>query len=98
MRLGVGELLLDVLAGQSHVVDADAAVFDELGDGRLLRSGFEQFDFGLAQHEERRANLLVGHFLDRITFQTDHVFPIGDCLIKALHCNAKMLDVRYFHG
>ena len=59
---------------------------------------FEQFDLGLAQFEEGRAHLLVGHFLDRVTFQAQYVLPVGNRFIEALHCNAKMLNVRYFHN
>ena len=55
-------------------------------------------DLRLAQLEERRADFLVGNLFDRITFQTQYVFPIGNRLIQAFDCNAKMLNVRYFHN
>ena len=57
-----------------------------------------QLDLRLAQLEERRADFLVGNLFDRITFQTQYVFPIGNRLIQAFDCNAKMLNVRYFHN
>ena len=98
LGFGVGQLLLDVLDGECHVVDADAALLDEPCDRRILRRRFEQFDLGLAQFEEGRAHLLVGHFLDRVTFQAQYVLPVGNRFIEALHCNAKMLNVRYFHN
>ena len=98
LGLGVGELLLDVLAGQRHVVNADTAVFDELGDRGLLRRGLQQFDLGLPQHEERRADLLIGHLLDGVTLQSQYVFPIGNRLVETLHGDAKMLDMRNFHS
>ena len=59
-------------------------VLDVLGDGRFLRRGLQQLDLGLAQHEERRADLLVGDLFDRITFQAQYVFPIGNRLIQTL--------------
>ena len=80
------------------MVDADAALLDEPCDRRILRRRFEQFDLGLAQFEEGRAHLLVGHFLDRVTFQAQYVLPVGNRFIEALYCNAKMLNVRYFHN
>ena len=98
LRFGISQLLLDILAGQRHVVDADAAVLDVLGDGRVLRSGFQQLDLGLAEHEEGRADLLVGNLLDGIAFQAQYVLPVGNGFIQALHCDAKMLDMRNFHS
>jgi len=94
---GIGQLLLDVLAGESHVVDTDALVLDELGDGRLLRGGLEELNLRLTQHKEGCTNLLVGHLFDGITLQTQHVLPVGDCLVQALDGNAKVLNVRYFY-
>ena len=94
----IGQLLLDILAGECHVVDTDALVLDELGDGRFGRRRLEQLDLRLAQLEERRADFLVGNLFDRITFQTQYVFPIGNRLIQTFDCNAKMLNVRYFHN
>ena len=73
LGFGIGELLLDILAGKRHVVNTDTAVLDEFGDGRLLRSGFQQFDLGLPQHEKRRAHLLVGDLFDGIAFQAQYV-------------------------
>ena len=78
----IGQLLLDILAGECHVVDTDALVLDELGDGRFGRRRLEQLDLRLAQLEERRADFLVGNLFDRITFQTQYVFPIGNRLIQ----------------
>ena len=78
------------------MVDTDALVLDELGDGRFGRRRLEQLDLRLAQLEERRADFLVGNLFDRITFQTQYVFPIGNRLIQTFDCNAKMLNVRYF--
>ena len=98
LGLGVGELLLDILAGKRHVMNADTAVFDVLGDGRLLRSGLQQFDLGLTEHEERRADLLVCDLFDGIALQAQNVLPIGNCFIEALHRDAKMLDMRNFHS
>ena len=91
-------LLLDILAGKRHVMNADTAVFDVLGDGRLLRSGLQQFDLGLTEHEERRADLLVCDLFDGIALQAQNVLPIGNCFIEALHRDAKMLDMRNFHS
>ena len=98
LGLGVGELLLDVLASEGHVVAADAAVLDELGDGRLLGGRLQQLDLGLAQQEESRAHLLVGDLLDGVTLQTQHALPVGNGFIQALHSDAEMLDMRNFHN
>ena len=62
--LGGSELSLDILASESHVVDTYTLVLDVLGDGRILRSGLQELNLGLTQHEECRANLLGSHLLE----------------------------------
>ena len=60
--------------------------------------GSSNFDLGLPQHEERRADLLVGDLLDGIALQAQYVLPVGNRLVETLHGNAKMLDMRNFHS
>ena len=46
---------------EGDVVDAFAALFDELGDGAFGIAGFQQFNFAFADAEKRGGNMLALH-------------------------------------
>ena len=83
--LDFGECVCNsVLYGKSNVLDAaaPAIVGDEFSDGALRSSGFKKLYFSLSYFEKCCTDLLVGHFFDCKTFETEHVFVEGDCFIK----------------
>ncbi len=55
--------------------------------------GLEKFDLRVAHFEECGANLLVGDLFDVVTFESQHVFVVGDGFFEILYGDAEVLDV-----
>ena len=63
---------------EGDVVDALAAVLDELRDGALRTCRLQELDLGLAHLEEGGLYLLVGDLFDVVAFHPEDVLVIRD--------------------
>jgi len=96
--LGLRELVLDVVGGESDVMDAAVGIFfEKLGDGTLGRRGLEELEMGFADVEEGGANFLARHFLNVLASQAESFLVIGDRILKRSHRNAEMVNAPQ-HG
>ena len=96
--LGLRELALDVVGGESHVMNAAVGVFfEEFGDGALGRGRLEEFEMGFPDVEESGADLLAGHFLNMLALQAEGLFVVRDGVIQRAHRNAEMVNALQ-HG
>ena len=96
--LGLRELVLDVVGGESDVMDAAVGIFfEKLGDGTLGRGGFEEFEMGFADVEEGGADFLAGDFLDALALQAESLLVVGDGVLQRPHRNTEMVNALQ-HG
>ena len=72
LSLGISQLLLDILASESHVVNTYATILDILSNCRILRCGLQKLNLCLADLKERSLNLLVSNLLDCITLSRQY--------------------------
>lgn len=82
---------------KGDVMDAFAALLDELGDGALRAGRLQKLDLRLAKLEEGGLNLLVFHNLDVVTLSAQYFFVVRQLFLDALHGDAEMFDVGNFH-
>ena len=87
-----------ILNGESNMMNATSAVCHEFGYCALFACGFQEFEFHLAYFQEGSLHLLVGHFFNCVTLQSEYLLEIGKHLINALDCDAKMINTLDFHN
>ena len=91
--------------GGGRVIDGEGDVMQPLpplgkktGDGTVGGGGFQQLDLRLADPEERRADLLVGHLFDGIARCSEELLEDRDRIRKTPDGDADVFDVCWGHG
>lgn len=97
-RFGLGELANDVVAAKSHVMDAFAILREELRNGAIIRSRFEQFNVHFADGKEGGADFLRRHFLAVLALEAENGLVIFDGFVEGTNGNAEVVDFLDAHG
>ena len=77
---------------EGNVVNALAAIVEELLNGALGASRLEEFEFNFADLEESGLYLLVFYCFCFVNFQSEDVAEVGQYFVDALHGDAQMLN------
>jgi xanthine/uracil/vitamin C permease (AzgA family) len=77
---------------EGNVMNASAAVVEELLNGAFRASRLEKFNLHFAHLEESGLHLLVFYNLCFVNLQAENVLEIGQYFVDALHGDAQMLN------
>src|SRR3990167_9088048 len=90
------QVAVELLDLQRDVVNALAALRDELGDDGILRRGFEQLQARLAERQQGHAHLLAGKGLEAGDAQAEGVAVELQRLVERAHGDADVLELHPF--
>lgn len=87
------KLALNVIGGKGDVMNSAVRIFFQKFRNRALgRGGFEEFDMRLTDAEKCRADFLISDFLHVLALQAQRFFVEGNCIIKGMHRDAKVVN------
>ena len=95
-QLGHGGV--DVIHFEADVVDAGAALCQELADGALRICTFQVLQGALAHGEEGRPHLLLRHFLRVVGGQVEELRHACHGFVQAVGRDAQVVDAEQLHG
>ena len=94
--LELGQRGVDIVNPKRDVVEARAALFDELRDRRLGRRRDEQLETRVPDRDEARPHLLARHVLGRLDLQPERVAIEPERGVQVLHRDANVIE-NSFH-
>ncbi len=98
-RLGVSQSVGDtVLNSEGYMVYTCALVLDKFCDCTIRTCRLQQFQLRVTDLQEGCPYLLVFHYFDVVTLQSQDLLIIRQRLFDAFHGNAQMLNVRNLHS
>jgi hypothetical protein len=87
------EISLQTRGGNRQMLDAFTLLLDEFADRAFRIGRFEQFNLGLPDLEKSGAHFLFLDFFDRVTLQTQLVFPEFDGFVEVFDSDADVFDM-----
>src|SRR5574344_975740 len=86
-----------VLNAECYVVNTMVTFVEPFLDCAVRRCRFQEFQLHLTALQESSLNLLVSHFFDVITLQSQYIFEVSGRFFNTLNSYSKMFDVRNRH-
>lgn len=88
---------LDVLDLETEVMQSRSSLREMSANGRLRRSGFQEFQPGIPDWEEAHSDLLFAHLFDALHLKTQG-FVKGLAFVQRLNRDSNMIDREFLHS
>src|SRR3954451_13239746 len=82
---------VEIVDGETDVVDAAAAAGEKLRDGRVLRRGLEKLDAAFSHGKKRRSHFLGGNLLPMRLREPERAINV-ERVVNGDDCNADVID------